>query len=214
MSNTAIAEEQATKACQFCGAIVLDVAIECKQCGSNLNEPAGSTTPTSTAGISADTANIPETLGLVALGIPMAAIALIWLWVGSMNLLQSPGSKLNLILCLTVFSTAILIAAEAAKLGMGGSGHVPAPEGPTSKKSFRLSRGKKKKGDGPVGWLVGCIFLWPIYFPAYFYKRSKFGQKNLLGWAITVTVVFVWIFVLMSSAIDERMAEVRGFFER
>ncbi len=60
-----------------------------------------------------------EGIGIALLLIPLAATMLIWFWVGSMNLFQDPTSSLAVLSFGTVILTGVLIAVEAAQLGMG-----------------------------------------------------------------------------------------------
>lgn len=127
--------------------------------------------------------------GIVLLAIPAVATLLIWFWVASMNLLQNPGSSMTLIMLGTVLGTAIVAAMEASKNGM---------------KSVR-SEGTYS----PTSWFFIFLLLWIIGYPMYLYKRKKYGLKNLLVLGLIAAIVFVVSYSIMSTAIDEKIAEIQ-----
>jgi len=134
-----------------------------------------------------------ETLGIIALCLPIGATLLIWFWIGQMNLLQSPGSTLNLLVVGTIIATDILIAVEASRLGFG--------------------RDPDLKETSPVTWLIALILLWFIIYPMYFFKRRLHGARNMLAGAIVVTLVFILSWAAMATAIQEKTNTVTGAIE-
>jgi hypothetical protein len=128
--------------------------------------------------------------GMFLLGMPVVASLLIWFWVGSMSLFQSPGSTMSLIMIGTVFGTATLAATEASKNGM---------------KSIR-SQGTYNA----TSWFFIFILLWIVGYPVYLYKRKHYGLKNLLAVGLIVAITFLVSYGLMSSAIDEKVAAIQN----
>lgn len=169
------------KRCPFCGEEIFAIAKKCKHCGSGLEERA-STEPA--------TSKPPADYGMFLLAIPVVATLLIWFWVSGMNLLQSPGDTMALIMLATVLGTAIVAAMEASKVGM---------------------KSDRKKGTyGSTAWFFIISLLWIIGYPVYLYKRKHFGLANRLVGGILVALVFVGSWGIMNSAIEDRKAEVRG----
>lgn len=132
--------------------------------------------------------------GMFLLAIPVIAIILIWAWVGNMNLLQSPGSTMTLIMLATVLGTAIVAAMEASKVGM---------------------KSDKTKGTySPTAWFYIITLLWIIGYPVYLFKRKHFGLANHLVVGILIALIFVGSWGSMSSAIEAKKTEVRGNLEQ
>ena len=142
---------------------------------------------------------VGETLGIICLLIPLAGAMLNYFWIGSMNLLQGPGSSLSMIIVLTVISTGILIGVEANQLGIGG------PNDP------RVQKGQSV--TGPVGWAVLTILFWIVGFPAYMYYRSQYGLKNMLAGAICTAALFLGSAHMINSAIEAKQDEISASFD-
>jgi|AntRauTorckE5430_2_1112549.scaffolds.fasta_scaffold06378_5 hypothetical protein len=174
------------KNCQFCGEEILAVAKKCKHCSSDLekntsDQAALSSTP------SAD-------YGMFLLAIPVVTTMLIWFWVSGMNLFQSPGDTMALLMLATVLGTAIVAAMEASKAGM---------------------KSDRKKGIySATAWFFIITFLWIIGYPIYLYKRKHYGLTNRLVAGVLIALIFVGSWGIMSAAIDEKKAEVRGNLEQ
>jgi hypothetical protein len=107
-----------------------------------------------------------------------------------MNLLQSPGDTMQLIMIATVGGTALLAATEAKKHGMQ-----------TNKEAGTYS---------PTAWFFILIFIWVIGYPVYLYKRKHYGLKNHLIAGLLVMLVFCIAWFGMTYAIEDRKAEVRA----
>jgi len=166
------------KNCHFCGAEILAIAKKCKDCGLNLDESASSEIkPTADYGV-------------ILLAIPVVTTLLIWFWVSGMNLFQSPGDTMALLMLATVLGTAIVAAMEASKVGMVTD--------------------RKKGLYSPTAWFFLISFLWFIGYPAYLLKRKHYGLTNRLILGILVGLLFISSWVIMDSAIDSKKAEVRG----
>lgn len=173
------------KACPLCGESILAVAKKCKHCGSTID---GS--EQGSAASDKPAANYESIL----LAIPIISTVLIWFWVSGMNLLQSPGDTMNLIMIVTILGTAITAAMEASKVGM--------------------SSDRVKGTQGPVGWFFVFILLWFIAYPYYLFKRKHYGLANRLVAGILVMLIFIGSFSAMSAAIEKKKAEVRGNLEQ
>lgn len=172
------------KACQYCGEAILATAIKCKHCGSMLDGSAAS---------SSAPAKQQADYGVVLLAIPVVACMLIWFWVSGMNLLQSPGDTMALIMLGTVLGTAAVAALEAGKLGM---------------------KSDRQKGSyGPTSWFFLIALLWIVGYPAYLYKRKDYGVANRLALGLLVAVMFIGSWAIMNAAIESKKDEVRGNLE-
>ena len=83
--------------------------------------------------------------GMFLLAIPVVAIGLMWFWVGNMSLLDSPSSKLNMLMFAAIIGTGVLAAMEAQKIGM---------------------KYDRKKGTySPTQWFFILLFLWIVGYP-------------------------------------------------
>ncbi len=131
-----------------------------------------------------------ETYGNLMLFIPFVAIMLMWFWVGNMNLLQSPGSTLNFMAVGTIVLTALFAYLESSQLGFG----------------------KQPKETKPVMYFFGMVLLWIVVYPLYLYQRSKKGKRNLVIGGIVVAVAFTISYYLLTTAITDRVNELRGLF--
>lgn len=132
--------------------------------------------------------------GPLLLGIPVAASMLIWFWVSGLNLLQSPGEKVSLIILGTIIGTASAAAFEAAR------------------SKDRVSH--IHKATTPTAWFFSILLLWLICYPAYLFERRKYGLRNLLIGGIIVASFFVWSAAAILVAIESRKAEVRDGFNQ
>jgi uncharacterized protein (DUF983 family) len=172
------------KRCPFCGEEILAVAKKCKHCGSNLDEEP-----------SREEASTPAAdYGMFLLAIPVVGAMLIWFWVSQMTVLQSPEAVMGLISIATVLGTAGVAAQEASKVGMMSD--------------------KTKATYSPTAWFFIIALLWIIGYPAYLFKRRHFGLGNRLVAGIFIAVIFVGSYFLMTAAIEEQRAQMRGTLEQ
>lgn len=174
---------ESMKRCPFCAEQILTDAKKCKHCGSQLG---GSDT---VVVAKVQVANY----GLFLLVCPAIAKAMIWFWVAQMNMLQSPDSAMAFILGGVIVITALVAAMEADKVGMTSD--------------------RKKGTYSPISWFFIIAFLWLVGYPAYLYKRRHYGLQNLLIGGIAVAVIFLGSWALMTFAIEDKKAEMRGKLE-
>jgi hypothetical protein len=133
-----------------------------------------------------------ETLAMIALLAPMAASALIWFWVGKMNLLHNPSASLNLVGYGTVIAIGILIGIEASRLGIGGVTDID-------------SRGRRRR-NGPVNWAAFTMLFFIAGFPAYMAIRARYGVRNHCAVSILSMLFFLISWSAMAGEISKRIA--------
>lgn len=131
-------------------------------------------------------------LGYAVLLLPLAATALVWLWVARMNLLQDPAGTLAVVSVGTVGLCALLIAVEASQLQMG-----------------KALNSKGKKDSGPVAWFIATLLLFVIAHPWYLSTRGKYGRKSLVIGGILSAAVFSGSVLLLGAAIENRKTTLR-----
>lgn len=179
------------KPCPYCGEEILMVAVRCKHCQADLSGGG--------PGPAAAKAPVGEGLGIAHLLVPVGATVLIWLWVGSMSLLQDPQSTLALITVTTLLATGALAAVEASRLGIGSE-------------SDRNEHGRKR--SGPATWFIFHLVLWILAFPSYLYWRSKYGAKNMVIGGLVVALLFTGTAIGMTAAIEAKKSEIRDRLEQ
>jgi hypothetical protein len=176
--------------CRECGKQLHPQAAVCVCCGVPTGKFIGTVNRNAESVISRR-----ETFGIIALLLPFCSSLLAYFWVGSMNLLADPASKLSGLAIATILLTCCLMAIEANEVGAGN---------PTD----LTPKGKRR--EGPVAWFLAGVLLWAIAFPCWMHRRSKYGLKNLCIGAILVSILFVCVFGVMSAAIEKTKAEVRS----
>jgi hypothetical protein len=133
-----------------------------------------------------------EALGTLIVLAPLLSTALVWGWVGSMNLFQDPAGSLFVLSLITIVGTSALVAAEASLLGMGKR---PGSNG--------------KNESGPVGWFIACALLWFLAFPWYLHKRRFFGRRSLALAGLLFGGMFLFSTFSMGAAIEAKKAQIR-----
>ncbi len=133
-----------------------------------------------------------ETLAMIALLAPMAASALIWFWVGKMNLLHNPSASLNLVGYGTVIAIGILVGIEASRLGIGGVTDID-------------RRGRRRR-NGPVNWAAFTMLLFIAGFPTYMAIRARYGVRNHCAVSILSMLFFLISWSAMAGEISKRIA--------
>ncbi|CAK7025569.1 zinc ribbon domain-containing protein [Saezia sanguinis] len=171
--------------CPECNKEVSDKAETCPNCGIKINT---NTTTIASAG------NKTLDLGILLLVLPVIGILLIWFWVGSMNLLQSPKSTLNLIAIIVLIGTAVAAALEV--------------------RSAIQQPGSKKNPSDPITWVFLIALLWVIGYPLYLHKRKLYGRKGMLLAGIVLMVLFAGSYLIMNAAINEQIAKLQNIFGR
>jgi hypothetical protein len=172
------------KACPFCAEEILVAAQKCKHCNSNLNEEAAA------VAVATEATDATKSYDVFLLAIPLVGTMLVWFWISGLNLFQSPGSKMALIMVLVILGTGTVAAMEANKVGMTSD--------------------RAKGTYSSTSWFFIISLLWVVGYPAYLYKRRDFGLKNRLIPGIAVAAMFIGSWMLMNSAIEDKMAEVRA----
>jgi hypothetical protein len=138
-----------------------------------------------------------EALGTILVLLPLLATALIWFWVGSMNLFQNPSGSLTMLTLGTIVGTAIMIAVEAGQLGMG---------------TKLDARGKPS--SGPVVWFLFACLLWIVAFPWYLDQRRHYGRRPLVIQGIFIGLIFVGSAFAMGSQIEAQKSRVRDSLQQ
>lgn len=174
-------KKEKVKRCPFCGEEILAIAKKCKHCGSYLGKRQTLPKPT-------------VDFGIFLLAIPVIATMLILFWVSGMNLLQSPDSKITIIMLATILGTALVAAMEANKIGMISD--------------------RKKGTYSPTAWFFIIALIWIIGYPVYLYKRKYYGLPNRLIAGILVALVSSGSCGVMGSAIGAKKAEVLGYLNQ
>ena len=169
--------------CPFCAESIDDAAIKCKHCGSALTdeapEQALKTEPTTD-------------LGLFIAAVPTLTAFVTWFWVGNMRLIDNPRGILMGITAGTIGLTALLVAYEAQKLGIGAPNDLNA---------------KGKRRDGPGTWLVFVLLLWIVGYPMYLWARSRYKVRDLSWYGLFSAVVFLGVVGYLNFAVQETAAE-------
>jgi len=128
--------------------------------------------------------------GTLLLAIPIVTSLLIWFWISGMNLLQSPGDTLSLLMLATILGTAYVASLEASKVGM---------------------KSDRKEGTySPTAWFFIITFMWIVGYPVYLYKRRRYGLSNRLFSGLIVMFIFIGSYGLMSATIEEAKIEMQG----
>lgn len=172
-----------TPQCPFCGGDIQPETGICSKCTFDMH-----------AGPAPSTIEHHADYGLILLAIPVVSTLLIWFWVGSMSLLQSPGSTLGLILIATSLGTAAVAAYEASKA--------------------RLHTNPEIRLYSPTAWFFLITLLWGIGYPLYLYKRKYAGLANRLIPGIIIAVLYLGSWGLMYTSIEVQLAEIRADLEQ
>lgn len=127
-----------------------------------------------------------EALGIISLIAAFAATLAVWLWVGQMHRFEDPSGKLNLLTFGMVAMTSLLSAIEAGQLGFGSPRDLDA---------------KGRRRSGPVAWFFFMVLMWIVAFPAYMWRRSTYGAKNMAVGGIVVAFAYTASALLMAAVI-------------
>lgn len=175
---------EATKRCPFCAEEILSAAIKCKHCGSSIRQ-------SEFAGPTSASATTPKgDLGWAILALPVIGMLALWFWVGSMSLLQGPMAALQLVIVTVVGGTAVLCAIEASKLGM---------------------RSDRQAGTySPTAWAAIVLLLWVVGYPAYLFKRRKYGLPNRLVFGILIAILFIGSALVVNAYFESQIEHLQN----
>lgn len=191
------------KFCFSCGKVVnVDVTF-CPHCGvsqsnSGAKQPVqppavqASAAPPAVQPVQVSPEKKQEAFGLLALLLPVGGAFLVMFWIGNMNILESPGTKLGGIVAGVIALSAVFVAIEASQVGAGGPSDI---------------NEKGKKREGPVTWFFALLMIWLFAFPMWMGRRKKYGLNNLSGVGVLVTLVFVGTLVFMNYAIEQQKGQ-------
>lgn len=175
-----------TKACPFCSEEILESAKKCKHCGEFLTKEGNNRK--SHSDIDNSSSYDSETLGILILILPVAAIFLLFFWIPSMALIDRPQSKFGMIVIGTILLTAILAMMEANQLNIGRNNN-------------------QRRETGPVGWFFCFVLFWIIAYPAYLYKRSKYGLRNYCILGVLIALIFTGASLAIGAMIESSVQE-------
>lgn len=131
--------------------------------------------------------NHPKSLGLVILGLPLAAAFLMLMVAGQLALHR----ELSPILLAIVFGTVILSALTASvEAGIARRGYSP-----------------KARTNSPVVWFLGICLAWVLGYPLYLHKRRDWGLTSLLAPGLVITIGFIFAFGLSIMIFSHRSLE-------
>jgi hypothetical protein len=123
--------------------------------------------------------------GVVLLATPLFTSVLAWLSVGRGYLASVAASDLMLLVGVNLAATALFVAIEAGWLHMGAPGD--------------LSKRAKRRA-GPATWFLLVLIAWPLAYPAYLRRRSRYGAADLSIEGVMVMLVLVGTVVALSLA--------------
>jgi hypothetical protein len=136
----------------------------------------------------APSAKPSEALAVLMLILPLLGVALVWLWIAPMGLLQHPQSALLIVLAAVILGSASLGAVEASQIGSGTR--------------------------RAIGWFFALTLLWIVCYPLYLFQRSRYGLKNLALGGSLVAILFAGSAYRIESAARARVAEFRSGGDR
>lgn len=152
-----------TKTVHVCNRCDLEFDTALRHCPRCSSDVFGTETHTTYTKPKVSAENINENFGVFLISIPILSAFLCIYWVGQMNLLENPISKLGILMVLTLFGTAISASMECSKYGR----------------------------DNPIAEFAGFILLWVIAYPYYLYKRKAYGLRNLSVLGSVVAAIYL-----------------------
>ena len=165
-----------TNICNRCGSS-FDLSLSsCPECQSDVFEQVHSAASI----IKVSAKERSELFGIILVFIPILSSFLAFFWVGQMNLLDSPMSKLGIIGVFTVLISGLVASVEC----------------------------NKYSNDNPISEFVGFILLWILAYPFYLYRRKYYGLRNLSFMGGIATVMYVVVNFIIYNEVTKRLSEV------
>jgi hypothetical protein len=154
-----------TKECSLCGNAMPTGARKCSNCGNVFADYVEASSKVATDGSS-------EKLGNLVVALPIVGSIAALLWISRLSVLSNPLQKLEIVGCLVIAISTILVVLEVAT-------------------SPKKRDGTGLENLGPVAWFLLLLVFWPVALPLYMKTREKHRRKNLFYASITSVALFV-----------------------